>query len=82
MSADTIFITTGKPIFFAALAASPGDVATRSLGSAIPYALRRALESCSERLSPLGRRTPRGASTGSAVRRAGDGRNAGRVKAD
>src|ERR1700723_586575 len=42
---DTIFITTGKPIVAASLAACAASVATPSLGTAIPYASQMAFAS-------------------------------------
>src|SRR6202171_1343788 len=45
ISGETILSTTGKPMPTAILAASAGEVATTSLGTAIPYASQTSLPS-------------------------------------
>src|ERR1700720_1331873 len=53
MSGETIFITTGKPISDAILAASPADLATPSFGTGMPYASHTSLPSGAVRLVRL-----------------------------
>src|SRR3984893_535225 len=53
MSGETIFITTGKPISDAILAASPADLATPSFGTGMPDASQTSLPSGAVRLVRL-----------------------------
>src|SRR5438445_3756719 len=50
MSGETIFITTGKPMAEAILAASAADLATPSFGTGMPYASHTTLPSGAVRL--------------------------------
>src|SRR6202035_4731256 len=53
MSGETIFMTTGKPMSVAIFEASAADLATRSLGTGMPYASHTSLPSGAVRLVRL-----------------------------